>query len=148
MRKTRYKVDLKRFLAECAANYRRLAKLFPDMAVADERRLGLDGPTAREMVFEVRERSTHTTLLGIRQQALDANRWLRTPVLMVRVYHDARLAEVTACEGERNIWPSQSYPNRSMLQRDEKAQWNRFLGEWLGICLARGFVAADACPLP
>ncbi|HCK27104.1 MAG TPA: DUF1249 domain-containing protein, partial [Alcanivorax sp.] len=23
------------------------------------------------------------------------------------------------------------YPNSHMHQRDEKAQWNRFLGEWL-----------------
>ena len=98
MRRTRYKIDLKHFLAECEANYRRLAKLFPDMAATDERRLGLDGAGDREVVLAVRERSTHTTLLSIRQQE-HGNRWLQTPLLLVRVYHDARLAEVTACEG-------------------------------------------------
>lgn len=147
MRRTRYKIDLKHFLAECEANYRRLAKLFPNMAAADERRLGLDGAGERQVVLAVRERSTHTTLISIRQQERD-NRWLQTPLLLVRVYHDAQLAEVTACEGHRNIWPRQEYPNRRMLHRDEKAQWNRFLGEWLAICLANGFVAADTCPVP
>lgn len=146
VRRTRYKVDLKRFLAECEANYRRLAKLFPDMSVAAERRLGLDGAPAREVVLEVCERGPYTTLLRIQQRVPAAERWLRTPPFLVRVYHDARLAEVTACEGERNIWPRQEYPNARMLHRDEKAQWNRYLGEWLAACLANGFVAADSCP--
>lgn len=147
MSRTRYKIDLKHFLAECETNYRRLAKLFPDMAAADKRRLGLDGAGEREVVLAVRERSAHTTLLSICQQE-SGSRWLQPPLLLVRVYHDAQLAEVTACEGERNIWPRQEYPNRRMLHRDEKAQWNRFLGEWLAICLANGFVAADTCPVP
>lgn len=146
--RTRYKIDLKRFLAECEANYRRLTKLFPDMAVAAERRLGLDGAPVREVVLEVCERGPYTTLLRIQQRVPAAQRWLRTPTLLVRVYHDARLAEVTACEGERNIWPRQQYPNARMLQRDEKAQWNRYLGEWLAACLANGFVAAEPCPVP
>ncbi len=146
--RTRYKIDLKRFLAECEANYRRLTKLFPDMAVAAERRLGLDGAPAREVVLEVCERGPYTTLLRIQQRVPAAQCWLRTPTLLVRVYHDARLAEVTACEGERNIWPRQQYPNARMLQRDEKAQWNRYLGEWLAACLANGFVAAEPCPVP
>ena len=98
-------------------------------------------------VLAVRERSTHTTLLSLRQRERDS-RWLQAPQLLVRVYHDAQLAEVIACEGERNIWPRQEYPNRRMLHRDEKAQWNRFLSEWLAICLANGFVAADTCPIP
>ncbi|MCC6296725.1 MAG: DUF1249 domain-containing protein [Pseudomonadales bacterium] len=145
-RRTRYKIDLKRFLAECEANYRRLAKLFPEMALADERRLGLDGAAAGEVVFQVCERGPYTTLLRVHQGESSTRSWLRAPVLLVRVYHDARLAEVTACEGERNLWPRQEYPNPRMLQRDEKAQWNRFLGEWLAACLANGFVVADPCP--
>lgn len=148
VRRTRYKIDLKRFMAECEANYRRLAKLFPDMAVADRRQLGLDGAPQRKVVLQVCERGPYTTLLRIRQEEPGSGRWTRMPSLLVRVYHDARLAEVAACEDERNLWPRQEYPNPRMLQRDEKAQWNRFLGEWLAACLANGFVAADICPVP
>jgi hypothetical protein len=147
VRRARYKVNLKGFMADCEANYCRLAKLFPDMAAQDERRLGISGRHQLEVLFAVRERSAHTTLLTLRQQEPGRSWWLNLPPLVVRIYHDARLAEVVACEGERNIWPRQSYPNRRMLQPDEKAQWNRFLGEWLGACLALGFVAAD-CPVP
>ena len=147
VRRTRYKIDLKHFLAECEANYRRLTKLFPEMATADQRRLGIDGGPAREVVMQVCERGPYTTLLRIHGESI-APRWLRVPALLVRVYHDARLAEVTACEGERSPWPRQEYPNPRMLQRDEKAQWNRFMGEWLAACLANGFVAVDACPAP
>lgn len=147
VRRTRYKVDLKGFMADCEANYRRLAKLFPDMAVQDERRLGVSGREPVEVVFKVRERSAHTTLVTLQQREPGRSQWLRLPQLAIRVYHDALLAEVAGCDGERNVWPRQDYPNRRMLHPDEKAQWNRFLGEWLGACLARGFVAAD-CPVP
>lgn len=147
MRRTRYKVDLKGFMANCEANYRRLAKLFPDMTVQDERRLGVSGREPVEVVFKVRERSAHTTLVTLQQREPGRSRWLRLPQLAIRVYHDAQLAEVVGCDGERNVWPRQDYPNRRMLQSDEKAQWNRFLGEWLGTCLAMGFVTTD-CPVP
>jgi uncharacterized protein YqiB (DUF1249 family) len=60
------------------------------------------------------------------------------------MYHDARLAEVVSCDGLRNIVPKNVYPNRNMLQRDEKAQWNRFLEEWLIACIERGHVTDPA----
>ncbi|EMP84373.1 hypothetical protein VC116063_002770 [Vibrio cholerae O1 str. 116063] len=30
------------------------------------------------------------------------------------------------------------YPNENMVQPDEKAQLNRFLGDWLTFCLKHG----------
>jgi len=63
--------------------------------------------------------------------------------LLVRLYHDADLAEVISCERHRQFRARYHYPNRYMYQRDEKARLNSFLGELLGHCLANGRVDAD-----
>jgi uncharacterized protein YqiB (DUF1249 family) len=54
------------------------------------------------------------------------------------VYHDARMAEVVTFAHLRRVFPHYDYPNPAMHQPDEKAQWNRFLGEWLSHCLRHG----------
>ena len=165
-----YKVNLKGFMARCESNYRRLYRVFPDVATDSIRRLGLSGSLGREVLLTVTERTPYTTLLSIREQGAsnscpnnsDANShglgfrsssevknkpsWREPPVLNVRMYHDARLAEVVSCDGLRSVVPKNAYPNKNMLQRDEKAQWNRFLEEWLIACIERGHVT-DAAPV-
>ena len=156
----RYKVNLKNFMACCEANYRRLYKVFPNVATDSIRRVGLSPSSEREVLLTVVERTPYTTLLSIRehrtsndysneqsQNSSDLNAelknkigWREPPVLNVRMYHDARLAEVVSCDGLRSATPNNSYPNKNMLQRDEKAQWNSFLEEWLTVCIARGHV--------
>ena len=61
----------------------------------------------------------------------------------VRLYHDAAVAEVIACQGHRRIQAYNEYPNRQMYQCDEKAQLNKFLGELLEFCLAQGRVTQN-----
>lgn len=51
--------------------------------------------------------------------------------MTVRMYHDARVAEVTTCSGHNCFQVEYGYPNPQMHQPDEKAQLNRLLGEWL-----------------
>ncbi|MEZ5530378.1 MAG: DUF1249 domain-containing protein [Porticoccaceae bacterium] len=137
-----YKVDLRGYMAECDANYFRLMKLFPEMTrEAAERRLGLSHDSDHELHMMVRENTRYTTLIELSQVACagNDNPWFRLPVMLLRLYHDARVAEVVSCDGIRHLRPSYGYPNQQMHHRDEKAQWNRFLGEWLSHCLARGY---------
>jgi uncharacterized protein YqiB (DUF1249 family) len=130
--KVRYKVDL---------NYLRLMKLFPDMANGGERRIGLRHDGEHVLRLIAREQTAYTTLLELSQGARDGGRdsWFKLPILMLRLYHDARVAEVLSWEGVRQIRPRYDYPNRQMYHQDEKAQWNRFLGEWLSHCLKYGY---------
>lgn len=51
--------------------------------------------------------------------------------LDVRVYHDARLAEVHAVNGVGRLIPKFECPNNQMLHKDEKQQANFLLHEWL-----------------
>jgi len=144
-----YKVDLKTFMARCEVNYRRLCQVFPAMASQSSRCLSLAGAPDREVVITVRERTPFTTLLSIEEQHRSVSlvltqRWRRAPVLGVRMYHDAKLAEVVSCDRIRNVAPKNPYPNQTMLQPDEKAQWNSFLEDWLMVCLEYGYVKESA----
>lgn len=141
MVKARYKVDLSRQLAECEANYLRLRKLMPEGDGAEQWQFAVAGGGPRSHTrIRVLERSRYTTTVQIKQADSDdrPDAWLRAPQLTVRLYHDARLAEVLAWERHRRLHPRYDYPNQAMYQQDEKAQLNRFLGEWLGLCLKQG----------
>ena len=56
----------------------------------------------------------------------------------LRLYHDARMAEVVHCSTSRRFEARYRYPNPLMLQRDEKFQQNRFAAELLEFCLNFG----------
>lgn len=149
MKRERYKVDLKSMLADCEANYVRLRRLFPDMMSATERGVGLGGG-GHTLMLSVLERTSYTTLLELTQGGVaQAQRSVvRSPRLKVRLYHDAKLAEVTTCQRINYIQSNYDYPNEHMVQPDEKFQWNHFLGEWLANALAHGYVLEEACLSP
>ena len=141
--KRRYQVDLAAAQAECELNYSRLSKLLrgfhanagSSRHVDDEHCIGIG--IHQQMAVRVTERSPYTTTLEISPPPLPIESV--APRLTVRVYHDAQLVEVVAFASRRRVQPRYDYPNEAMYQPDEKAQWNRFLGEWLSHCLQHGF---------
>ena len=62
------------------------------------------------------------------------------PVMMVRLYHDARMVEILSSQDVRQIKPRYDYPNEAMFHQDEKRQLSLFLKEWLHLCLQQGQV--------
>lgn len=143
--KERYKVDLPLQMAECETNYARLSKLLVNqhvekLVVQDEFRFMVArGQQNWLHVLRITERSPYTTTLELSRTATgDNSNWLAMPKLTLRMYHDAKLAEVLAWEGHKRLRPRYEYPNQSMYQSDEKYQLNRFLGEWLTVCLEHG----------
>ncbi len=141
MRRKRVITDLAGMQAECEINYLRLMKLFPEWKVWDrcEFALELCGFDSCLVQIMVQERNPYTTSMLIQQQDMLLP-WLTGPELQVRVYHDAKMAEIVACDKHRNLHPKYNYPNKNMYQPDEKAQLNKFLGEWLALCLQHGRV--------
>ncbi len=144
--KERYKVDLPLQMAECETNYARLTKLLAnrqlDKSVSQPVELRFmiaRGQHEWLHVLRIIERSPYTTTLELSRTAIgDSSNWLALPKLTLRMYHDAKLAEVLAWEGHKRLRPRYEYPNQSMYQSDEKYQLNRFLGEWLTLCLEHG----------
>ena len=137
--KERYKVNLPLHMAECEANFVRLMKLVPSRA-QDECSLMVTRGTQQWLhKLSVLERSPYTTTLALTRTSLTAtSQWLTMPKLTLRMYHDAKLAEVLAWEGHRRLRPRYEYPNQTMYHSDEKYQINCFLGEWLQVCLEHG----------
>lgn len=135
--KKRYVPDLSELMAACELNYLRLQKLFPDMSSTNHHQLQLTTEVhdLGAVHFTVRERSPFTTHLSIvRPQHQWVDHWQMT----VRIYHDAKLAEVIECQAQQRIRAVNDYPNPRMHQRDEKMQLNIFLGQWLQNCLNHG----------
>ena len=109
--------------ATCEANYARLMRLLPDMREAQaSRRVALsEGERLLGVLaLEVTEACPYTTTLQVRQEL--GLPWLPAPRLEVRVYHDARMAEVIGAEQARRLMAIYPYPNQAMHQPDEKNQ--------------------------
>jgi uncharacterized protein YqiB (DUF1249 family) len=71
----------------------------------------------------------------VRMEQLDVLQDYLKPVMDIRLYHDARMAEVLSSQYAGAIAPSYDYPNPDMRHRDEKERVNSFLTEWLRFCL-------------
>lgn len=145
-RDRRYSVDLPAHMAECDANYVRLLRLFPDLRDKPQQTINLPMQALNaQVVFAVLEKGPYTTLVQIDVQAHDRNHeeptWIDlvgAPTMTVRAYHDARSAEVVSYQAQNRFHSSYEYPNSRMRQRDEKVQLNRFLSEFLTLCLEHG----------
>ena len=130
--------------AQCEVNFLRLRKLLPGFhegqcVVVGARPLGAYQDT---LEARVTERCRYTAELLVRQKRPVWGR--RASEFRVRVYLDARMAEVIGCAQVRRLLPRYDYPNADGMARDEKWQLNRLLGEWLSRCLLDGHVLTDA----
>lgn len=143
-----YKVDLPLHMAECEVNYLRLNKLIIDLQQDEHRFMITRGQQEWLQILQIIERSRYTTTLQLRQcPVVPITRWLQMPCLTVRMYHDARLAEVLAWEGHKRLRPRYDYPNKAMYHSDEKLQINQFLGECLSLCLNQGRSVDQVAPV-
>ena len=136
-----YSVDLPRHMAECDANYYRLLRLFPALRHTREPvQFGVP-PLDATVHISVLEQGPYTTLVQIDTATVRPwLHWAAAPRLSVRAYHDAKSAEVVAYQNRDRFHGKYDYPNTHMRQRDEKVQINRFLSEFLTLCLEHGAV--------
>ena len=135
----RYRVDLAGLQSTCELNYARLMQLLPKMRSGRvSRSVALSGGDNLLGVLrlEVVDISPYTTTLQVQQE--QHSPWLPSLRFEIRVYHDARMAEVVVAANARRLRSLYPYPNQDMHQPDEKTQLNLFLGEWLTHCLACG----------
>lgn len=119
------------------SNYIRLAWLVPDLRGASGTHVStIEGDCALHL--SVDERSRYTTTLRLTYMFEDESGPQADPDLLIRVYHDARLAEVQACAR----WHRHSILEslRSELARQLGDRWlrNVMLNKWLDYCVERG----------
>ena len=138
-RKQRYTTNLKGMHEHCEASYLRLRQLIADWDTFERLELAIDAGNspARLVTLELEERNPYTTTIMLHQQDVILP-WAEGPKIGVRVYHDARMAEVISWNRHRLLQARYQYPNEKMYLPDEKAQLNQFLGECLRQCLEFG----------
>ncbi|PST87710.1 DUF1249 family protein [Photobacterium jeanii] len=141
--KKRYTVDLAEIMRLYETNY---AKLLPLLPKSDE-----VGDSCAYQVFDhayritIIESTRYTTLIELQQSDDNALPDYMHPHLKIRLYHDARVAEVCSAQQISRLKPRYDYPNMRMHQQDEKHQVNRFLGDWLVYCLKNGISKQSVC---
>ncbi len=111
-------------------NYLKLVHLFP---IADHENsmvyLIPEGALNKEIKISCKKLSSHTSVIQIyKSKSLSL---LQNTEIEIYIYHDAKMAEVRKFNGKRQFWLRNKYPNKNMLSKDEKFQWNLFLEEFL-----------------
>ena len=135
----KYIPDLVEQSSQCERNYLKLLKLMPNFDERDEYRYELHSDQGQlgGLNLKVTVRFKYTATVEV-TQLVDMGEWLPAPTMLVRIYHDARMAEVIAFQNKRRFKGTYDYPNDDMHHRDEKCQLNRFLGHWLNYCMEHG----------
>ena len=141
-KKRAYKLNLTDLHSVCEANYVRFMRLYPDYESSNSRCFTLGRARVQ---LEVAERCRYTTIFRVLQQG-SSSQWLGGLKIEVRVYHDARMAEVGMFQSHRRVEGRYQYPNKRMYQQDEKCQQNQFLADWLEHCLCNGLSDVGSVP--
>ena len=97
------------------------------------------------IVLNLLERSRYTLLVEIQQSfSVDNQHLLRDVHFTVRLYLDAKLAEVISYQGQQPRKPRYPFPNQWMFNPDEKRQTNLVLYDWLSNCSRLNFLESVA----
>lgn len=141
---SRYKVhpgvrarDLPALMELYELNYIQLRRLVPDLNAIQDRSVSrADG--ALLLHLTVHERCKYTTTVHLTYRFNDGAGEFAAPDLMVRMYHDAQVAEVIS-HGRPRARRDADF-ERFQRQYSIEAKWqvNRFLHKWLGYCLRQG----------
>lgn len=129
------------------SNYIRLGWLISDLAAIDDVAVSVvenDCP----LHLRVEDRSRYTTTLTLTYLFESESSVLADPDLQIRIYHDARLAEVQSCARWHRHTMLESL--RSTLARALGDRWlrNIMLNKWLDYCVERGHRFAGSLSLP
>lgn len=128
--KKRYQPNVSQFLSLCSGNYQLILQWLPQKAVQGNQWTITGG--IGELTVSLIESTRYTQLIEISRSCISVD-FAAQPKVLVRVYHDAQLAEVLTSQQIFKLLPVYDYPNPSMHQPDEKYQLNAFLGEILKI---------------
>lgn len=137
---SKYRPRLSGLINSFEINYMLLNRLLGQLDNIGDR---LDCQINEQLIYQlsIKEKSKYTHLVEFKQINADdaiTTDFLNSPCMIIRLYHDARLAEIISTQHVRQIKPRYDYPNEKMHQPDEKIQNHYFLTQWLQLCLKQG----------
>jgi uncharacterized protein YqiB (DUF1249 family) len=122
----------------CEVNYGRLLRLLPDCDTEDlEYQFRVNASLQYTIKIIDCSRYTSTLEMSQKNQIGQIEYEFLRPVVQVRLYHDAKMAEVINAQNIGSLKPSYQYPNTKMYQKNEKEMVNLFLAEWVQFCLTQ-----------
>ena len=129
------------------SNYIRLGSLLPEIFdLADKNAGHWVSHVVSDCALYLRivERARYTTTLHLTYYFYENGDRVADPDLYVRIYHDARMAEVMACS-MKHIHRALK-PYKTLECSEVKLRWNRnmMLNKWLDYCTEKGHSFAGA----
>lgn len=116
-----------------------MLKLLPDCDTHD---LSYEFEVNEALKYGIKivDSSRYTSTLEMQQISANTPLFLR-PKMLIRLYHDAKVAEVLEAQRTSRLKPVYEYPNLNMHQRNEKFMVNVFLAEWLHFCISQKVIS-------
>ena len=124
--------DLMGMMSHCEANYLILTGILPQKPW---QKLLLTTTVGQELELFFIEEAKYTTTIRIELAPIKNFQETGKSKWIVRLYHDAELAEVLEDANGRQLKARYNYPNRMMKHPDEKFRMNEHLGDWLMRCV-------------
>lgn len=119
------------------SNYRRLGLLAGDL-----RRLPREVVSAvpgdLDLHLALLEQSPYTTTFRLTYEFDPSGEGDAEPDIVVRVYHDVKVAEAMSCRRNTRHPVLQNYPVDAKRELQRRWQRNRLLNKWLEYCLEKG----------
>lgn len=149
-----YSIDLSAQMAVCDANFIRVLQLLPNLEFGAKREISFNNElnfiTSRKdsliTTLEVIESFKYTSTMRMTNlsshSATTTSSYYQPPEMLIRMYHDAKTAEVVSYQQAKYFKAKYPLPNKSMYQADEKEQINFFLSEWLIFCQKEGLCSS------
>lgn len=119
-------------------NYRLLQRLIPEFDQGGDR-LELSGNEGQELELLILERCRYTTMVALSMPFTIDGEWLPELSMQLRVYHDARVVEVSAYQGCYRLPARYQVESHGRHHRDDKQQINYLLHDLLLYCLRLGY---------
>ena len=135
--------DLPALMELYELNYIQLRQLVPDFDAIRDHSISRV-PGALDLYLTVQERCKYTTTLHLTYLFQNEEGECPAPDIVVRLYHDAQVAEVIS-RGQRRGRQNAEYDRfHHTYSIDTKWRANRFLQKWLGFCIRHGHTFSPA----
>ena len=119
-------------------NYLKLYKILPNILKMDRASFSLpEGKESSTVNINIYKESKYTSKLIVCQSNFSI-RSMEDMIMDVAIYHDLKMVEVRRFNGKHQFWLRNVFPNKNMLSKDEKYQWNKYLSEWLSFVTKEG----------
>lgn len=122
----------------CASNYRKLFRLIPDLLAYNAHAIG-QTVNHSSLHLEVIDRSPYTLTIQLTYRFKKNLEELMEPAVRIRLYLDAKLAEVISDHARSAVPLVFKDPGLSLEIMNYKWRLNYFLQKWLDHCLNKNY---------